>query len=518
MGWVTFLAVAEDFEINEQIRWTAGMVAQWSVSGSLRAQLRNRLLAEMDKEPFDLVCAHSLGSLVCYDTFRQNPEAIKNKFFLTCGSQIGNPCVRDTFAGRIETVDAKQWFHLYNPHDHVFTAEIQLAASNYVEVGTEFDIPNDALNHDPIWYFNNANTRSRVWREISGISPNASDTRSFKAFHTLNRKPQRRALIIGINDYPDPANRLEGCVNDAFLISSVLQECEFDPEDIRLVLDDRATADNILDRLHWLLDDVCPGDQRVLFYSGHGAQIPSYGSNDEVDHLNECLVPYDFDWTPERSITDKQFLQLYTQLPYDSHFVAVFDCCHSGGMTRDGGPRIRGLTPPDDIRHRALRWNASLQMWEDRPMESPNSTLAKSKNAVAYLGENRSTYRLGRAIPLRTLPNAEYDRQRKALDHHGPYLPIILQACQEDQFSFEYRHGATSYGAFTYSLAEVVRQQRRNRHNPSFKELSVLVTKRLQLLKYDQTPCLVGASKVVSQPLPWTLEKKLRHRKSRRKK
>jgi hypothetical protein len=38
-------------------------------------------------------------------------------------------------------------------------------------------------------------------------------------------------------------------------------------------------------------------------------------------------------------------------------------------------------------------------------------------------------------------------------DHRrvGPYLPLIIEACQEKEFSYEYRDGATSYGAFTYA-------------------------------------------------------------------
>ena len=52
-------------------------------------------------------------------------------------------------------------------------------------------------------------------------------------------------------------------------MSAMLQECGFAPEEIRMVLNERATAKGILDRLHWLLDDLQSGDERVLFYSGH---------------------------------------------------------------------------------------------------------------------------------------------------------------------------------------------------------------------------------------------------------
>lgn len=491
------------FEVPDKIRWTAGMVAQWISDDTLRNNTRNTILSKLQEKNFDLVCAHSLGSLLCYDTFLHNPAAIKNKTFVSFGSQIGNPCVRDTFAGRIAPLaEAAKWFHLYNPEDHVFTADIRLATDNFEEVGTRFDIPNDIINHDPTWYLGHPNTRATVWRDLSGVKVAKSLSRGMGAFRTLNTKPSRRALLIGINDYPDPANRLDGCVNDVFLMSSVLQECGFAPEDIRVVLNERATAAGIMDRLHWLLDDVKSGDTRVLFYSGHGAQMPVYGPTDEPDRMDECLVPHDFDWTPEHAVTDKQFLNLYSQLPYDSHFAAIFDCCHSGGMTREGARKARGITPPDDIRHRALRWNAELQMWEDRPYASPNPSLAE-KGDTSYLGSSGTSFRIGRAISLRSMAKKQYDATRKTLKHHGPYLPIILEACQEEQLSYEYRHGTQSYGAFTYSLAATLRANRGKKVNPSFVQLMDGVKEKLNQLKYHQVPNLVGPKKVLQEGVPW---------------
>ena len=89
-------------------------------------------------------------------------------------------------------------------------------------------------------------------------------------------------------------------------MSAVLQDCGFPPETIRTCLDDRATAEGILSRLKWLLDDPKPGDELVFYYSGHGARIPEYGENFEPDHYVESLVPWDFDWSPEKSISDDQ--------------------------------------------------------------------------------------------------------------------------------------------------------------------------------------------------------------------
>lgn len=154
-----------------------------------------------------------------------------------------------------------------------------------------------------------------------------------------------------------------------------------------------------------------------------------YGPTDEADRMDECLVPHDFDWTPEHAVTDKQFLNLYSQLPYDSHFAAIFDCCHSGGMTCEGARKARGITPPDDIRHRALRWNAELKMWEDRPYASPNPSLAE-KGDTSYLGSSGASHRIGRAISLRSMAKKQYDAtsqnaqtQRLLPAHHSRSQP-----------------------------------------------------------------------------------------------
>jgi metacaspase-1 len=492
------------FDLPEQIRWTAGMIAQWSSEDGLRAALRNRILSQMNATGYDVVCAHSLGSLVCYDTFRRNAELIKNKIFVTLGSQIGNPFVRDCFAGRIEPLEARMWYHLFNSDDHVFTAQLRVTAANFVQIIAQFDKPDDVLNHDPIWYFNHANTRARVWFDISGTGRAREIKSKLASVPVVVAPPERRALLIGINAYANPANRLEGCINDTFLMSSVLQESGFLPEEIRVVLDERATTAGILERLHWLLDDVRGGDERVLFFSGHGAQIPAYGARQEVDHLDECLVPYDFDWSIERAITDKQFVQFYSQLPYDARFVAIFDCCHSGGLSRDGGLRARGLNPPDDVRHRALRWNASFGMWEEREIQPPNRSLARSEEGKRYLGTQGVSYRLGRGVSLRTLPNQKYDRERKALGHLGAYLPIIFEACQEQELSYEYRDGANSYGAFTFCLAKVLREVRAKGNNPNFSSLTRLAAARLRALGYQQTPALLGPHAILRKPIPWT--------------
>ena len=82
----------------------------------------------------------------------------------------------------------------------------------------------------------------------------------------------------------------------------------------------------------------------------------------------------------------------------------------------------------------------------------------------------------------------------------GPYLPLIIEACGEDEFSYEYRHGATSHGAFTYSLASILRKQK----SITFEELVARTRQQLLDLQYDQEPRILGPEIVVKHKVPWT--------------
>jgi hypothetical protein len=492
--------------LQATLRWTAGMVAQWADDADLRAEARQQVLAKTKEVDPNIIVAHSLGSLISYDAFarKENAGAIDGRYYISLGSQVGNPFVRNALGGRIVMMQAREWFHLYNLHDKAFAAQIRLTDENFEQVPTPFDV--DFLDHDAIRYLSHPNTINTVWRELAPGSATRALVKRDKAVSRAVAKPPQRALLIGINDYPDPANRLEGCVNDVFEMSAVLQECGFAPENIRVVLNDRATAAGIMERLAWLLEGAQDTADRVLFYSGHGAQIPQYGEKEEVDHLDECLVPWDFDWTREKAITDTQFHELYSQLPETARFLTVFDCCHSGGMTRDGGPRVRGLTPPDDIRHRLLKWNAKEGMWEERKLEPDNPDSRKwAGKGVPFAGENGATRKLGRAMDLRTLPDKQYNAMRDAFgdDHFGPFLPVILEACQDNQLSYEYRHGVTSYGAFTWVLTHAFRESCKRARHMSWEQLIRDVSRKLERMKYAQTPVLVGPGAVINKPIPW---------------
>lgn len=500
-------------QFPETLRWSAGMVAQWAADEALRKALRTALAERVNAVQPDIVCAHSLGTLVAYDTFKLTPGLLDKRVLVTFGSQIGSAAVRETFGGRIEGIPGvRRWYHLFNEYDHVFTAPLYLRDDTFQQIDTTFDKPGDPLNHDATLYLGHVETIANVWSPLFQPAASRGIERTLAAVDRslglAAPKPKKggkargsrdKALLIGINDYPNPADRLEGCLNDVFMMSSLLQESKFNADDIRVVFNDRATTAGIKDRLHWLLDDAKAGDRRVLFYSGHGAQIPNTNAHAEADRLDECLCPWDFDWTAEHAIVDNDFRDLYIQLPYDTQFMAFFDCCHSGGMTRDGARRARGLTPPDDIRHRALRWEPKYQMWVERDWVKAareSAVAAETKNTTS----NRvGVRRLGQAVAVRGTNDKTYDARRAAYGHHGPYLPILVYACGESQLSYEYRHGVTSYGAFTYAFARTLRSAKTR---PSFRAAVQATGKLLAELDYDQKPVLVGPGSVLGKTIP----------------
>ncbi|MGH9162553.1 MAG: caspase family protein, partial [Vicinamibacteraceae bacterium] len=503
-------------DVSERVRWTAGYVVAWLEDERFQRETRKRMLEAVVAEQPDLILAHSLGSLVTYNAFADAAAAktdvaaaLRKSRYVTLGSQLGNAFVIGNLArGRLEPLPVEQWHHLFNPEDDVFTAPIRVHADTFEQVDTPFDIDGIA-DHSAVEYITHRNAIEQVWASAveERVRPRALRQRQAKresaALLTDKGRLRQRALLIGINNYPETTDRLEGCVNDVFLMSSVLQECGFPPESIRVCLDERATADAIRERLRWLLDDPRSGDDRVFYYSGHGTTIPEYGENFEPDRKTECLVPWDFDWTSGRAIIDDHIFQLYSQLPYDVRFAMVLDCCHSGGMHRQGGAKVRGLTPPDDIRHRELKWDKKTDMWVARDFERLNREFSSAEDVASkFFGRDGTSTRLGRASLVRVQSETEYRRlkRRAGATPVGPYLPLIIEACREAELSYEYRHGATSYGAFTYGLCLELRKRKRI----SFKRLVEATNNTLGDLGYEQRPQILGPTAIMNARVPWS--------------
>ncbi|MFN3404629.1 MAG: caspase domain-containing protein [Cytophagaceae bacterium] len=505
--------------IDNAIRWTAGMVALWVTDEELREELDKELHNKIKSFQPDIIFSHSLGTLISYNYFRKQ-TAIGNHFnlvWITSGSQISHSSLRGRLGSVILPLNVKLWINFHNMLDKAFAYKsiknnILEASNKFVEIKTTFlDLP---INHDGIKYIRNKNAQNHGWPLVLPALQNARVLKNFLWTENIEisdaaaqkRKPNRKALLVGINEYQDSSNNLEGCINDVFRMSEVLQESGFAPEEIRVLLDKRATAENIKERLSWLLEDAQENDLRFFFFAGHGTVIPS--ENDwDGEHKSESLVPHDFDWTSETAFTDKDFVELYSQISLKVNFITVLDCCHSGGMSRGAGMNVRGIDPPDDIRHKELRWDKSRHMWVPRKLKLAEENLfdKTTKDKQDYTGSDGSTFRFGRAVPL-WQDVKTFKEIKKNYGLTGPFVPVVLEACRENEFAYEYKHGVTSFGAFTYAFTTILRQYRNRKKPITFTQLMEITANRMKELGYQQQPGAFGPKEKVNGKYRWNYE------------
>jgi len=142
------------------------------------------------------------------------------------------------------------------------------------------------------------------------------------------------ALITAIDNYLDPANNLQGCVNDAQNFRSTIAKISFGFFNEFVIKNQNATKQEILDSLSWFIRQAKTGDSVVFYYSGHGSQVPDM-NGDEIDKLDEILCPYDFSWATKTYITDDEIGDILKTAKDGVVIDIILDCCHSGTATRE---------------------------------------------------------------------------------------------------------------------------------------------------------------------------------------
>jgi hypothetical protein len=168
-----------------------------------------------------------------------------------------------------------------------------------------------------------------------------------------NAQGKKWALLVGINKYAklDARYQLSGCVNDVAVMASVLQQnFGFPAANIALLRDETATRDGILAALDGLIDRAGTNDVVVIHYSGHGSQMTDR-EGDEPDGLDETIVPHDSGrgTAPNRDITDDEIYERLVRLTAKTPYVTlIFDCCHSGTISRDAFGAASRWVEPDE--------------------------------------------------------------------------------------------------------------------------------------------------------------------------
>lgn len=150
----------------------------------------------------------------------------------------------------------------------------------------------------------------------------------------------RRALLVGINDYPSAP--LSGCVNDANAMERLLRRHDdgsinFDTQLLTSDLED-VTRARLREGLEELFAD--PADVALLYFSGHGTE----------DDLGGYLVTSDAT-TYEEGVSLGDVLAHANKATHITEVAIIIDSCHSGWL---------GTVPAVNNTHASLREGLSF--------------------------------------------------------------------------------------------------------------------------------------------------------------
>ena len=259
---------------------------------------------------------------------------------------------------------------------------------------------------------------------------------------------KRRALCVGINDYPYAGNDLNGCVNDAKAWAEILtKNFNFTTSDVKLLLDKQATKKNTLDALKKLLTGASADDHLVFTNSSHGSYIADKSGDEEK--YDEIVCPYDID---DNEIVDDDFRKMFANLPKGVSLTVILDNCFSGTATRAAVADILpGMRTPDDRRVRflspALRGLPVLE----------NPWKAQPKTAMKY-------------------PQSKMNE-------------VLLSGCSDKEYSYDAYFAGTYHGAMTYYALQAIR-------SANFQLTYAQLEQRIRNLieDYPQHPQLEGKS------------------------
>jgi hypothetical protein len=259
----------------------------------------------------------------------------------------------------------------------------------------------------------------------------------------------RRALCVGINDYPIRGMDLKGCVNDAKAWAAAFtSHYDFAAGDITLLLDGEATKRKIVARLKRLLQSARRGDVVVFTNSSHGTYLAD--EHGDEPRFDEAMCPWDCD---ERLLVDDELRALFDDLPAGVRGTVVSDSCHSGTVTRARPPEMAGR---DD------------------------------KRRVRFLNPRR--------LGLPELPAGALTRAHSARQVRRPesvMKEVLVSGCRDVQYSYDAKIGSRYHGAMTYYALQSLEAAN---WDTDYRSWVPRINALLRRGGYDQNPQLEGRS------------------------
>lgn len=265
---------------------------------------------------------------------------------------------------------------------------------------------------------------------------------------------KKYAIIIAVGEYHSESGWPKiNSANDVQLIKTTLIKQNFTEDHIKVLIDNQATKQNIIEAFRDLSNMLRMGDIVFFHYSGHGQQIMD-DNGDELDGFDETLIPFDADMVYEKSksVNEKHLRDDLLGLLLDKirlkigpkgDLIVVLDACHSGTATRNFGIS-RGTE---------LKFAPS----EYQP---PNVI-----NHSSSTGFNETV-------------------------HNSSLSPIVIfSGSSASEQNYEYVHNQISYGSLSFALCSVLSQ---NNETISYRSLFAKVQALMRTIVPRQSPQLEG--------------------------
>ncbi|MEM9928220.1 MAG: caspase family protein [Bacteroidota bacterium] len=171
------------------------------------------------------------------------------------------------------------------------------------------------------------------------------------------------ALMFAVSEYPEGISNLPGCKEDLaaleqyFAAYAKLNEVDFKPITL---LNETATRAGVIEAFAHF-DQAGPEDICLLYFSGHGAQMPAPPEfwDEETDRKCEAMVLHDSRLPGGRDLADKELSYLLaTHTKQAGQVLAIVDSCHSGTITRMASalPRSVAANPTSTSLQDFLGW------------------------------------------------------------------------------------------------------------------------------------------------------------------
>lgn len=183
-----------------------------------------------------------------------------------------------------------------------------------------------------------------------------TQTESTPVTETIVTKPSLFALLIGIDEYKhDTLNNLGASVADAKAVKTYLETSLGVPAfQIQTLYNSEATRDAIVDNIRAFQTNpyIRNGDPILIFYSGHGGTVDAPEGWEAGGPEIQIILSYDALCEGKGreiyGIPDRTMGALLDQLANQKgdNITVIFDCCHSGSLTRSKRSHlISGVEP-----------------------------------------------------------------------------------------------------------------------------------------------------------------------------